>query len=389
MKKKLLTLAVLALAAALALALTGCRNPIENYGNDTYTVSFTPGEGSGITPPSQTVTFGTLIMLPGQGGMIAPFGKIFTGWTMGGGPTYPAGTSYNVTSNVTFTARWDPSYTVIFSAGDGSGTAPASQTVASGTSITLPNRGGMTAPPGKTFTGWTMGGQNYTAGASYTVTSNVTFTARWIDSGGVYTVSFTPGGGSGTAPDSRSAEIGESITLPSKEDMIAPAGKAFDGWTWAGQTYPAGVSYTPTSDVTLTARWIDSGGGTDPFAGTWVNVQSSGGVTVTTTVTASGGEYEQKLKLVLVSSGSTLGEAGLTFGTYTFSGTTVTMTSTKMNLNILKEGLYPGVTYSEDWRTFEELPTEYQAEPWEPSVITITGGNTFTINAETYIKTGG
>ncbi|MDR1216906.1 MAG: InlB B-repeat-containing protein, partial [Treponema sp.] len=65
-------------------------------------------------------------------------------------------------------------YTVSYDSGDGSGTVPASQTVASGTSINLPGKGNMTAPSGKAFNGWRTGGQNYNVGDSYTVTGNVT-----------------------------------------------------------------------------------------------------------------------------------------------------------------------------------------------------------------------
>jgi hypothetical protein len=74
----------------------------------------------------------------------------------------------------------DPvTYTVSFSPGEGIGTAPANQKVETGTIITLPNQGGMTAPTGKTFAGWKAGGQDYAAGDSFTVTADTVFTARW------------------------------------------------------------------------------------------------------------------------------------------------------------------------------------------------------------------
>jgi hypothetical protein len=75
-------------------------------------------------------------------------------------------------------------YTVDFAVGDGGGTPPASQTVNSGQSITLPGQGNMTAPTSKSFNGWKTGGQNYAAGVSYTVNGNVTFIARWETIGG-------------------------------------------------------------------------------------------------------------------------------------------------------------------------------------------------------------
>ncbi|MDR2499692.1 MAG: InlB B-repeat-containing protein [Treponema sp.] len=72
-----------------------------------------------------------------------------------------------------------PTYTVSFDKGEGTGTPPADKPAASGTPITLPGAGDLTAPAGKTFNGWKTGGNTYSAGDSYTVTGNVTFIAQW------------------------------------------------------------------------------------------------------------------------------------------------------------------------------------------------------------------
>jgi uncharacterized repeat protein (TIGR02543 family) len=144
--------------------------------------------------------------------MTAPSGKTFDGWSAGG-QNYAAGDSYTVTGNVTFTAQWttgssnSTTYTVSYDRGEGTGTAPYSQTVASGTSITLPTIGSMTAPSGKTFNGWSAGGQNYAAGDSYTVTGNVTFTAQWTTGSSSGTKPSTPIGVTATAQSSSSIEI--------------------------------------------------------------------------------------------------------------------------------------------------------------------------------------
>jgi hypothetical protein len=75
-------------------------------------------------------------------------------------------------------------YTATYAVGRGSGEAPAKQTVDEGTAIYLPNQGSMTAPMGETFDGWKDGGGTaYTAGESYTVDANVTFTAQWKTGG--------------------------------------------------------------------------------------------------------------------------------------------------------------------------------------------------------------
>jgi hypothetical protein len=170
----------------------------------------------------------------------------------------------------------DDDLTVTYNAGEGGGTAPDSQSVASGTSITLPDQGSMTAPEKKIFAGWSAGGQTYAAGASYAVTADVTFTAQWVDSIVTYTITYSAGGGGGTAPDSRSVASGTSITLPAQGSMTAPEKKTFAGWSAGGQTYAAGASYAVTADVTFTAQWVDSivtytipysaggGGGTAP-----------------------------------------------------------------------------------------------------------------------------
>lgn len=72
-------------------------------------------------------------------------------------------------------------YTVSFNANGGSGSV-SSQTVNSGTSITLPSASGLTYT-GHTFLNWNTAsngsGTSYSVGSSYTVTSNVTLYAIW------------------------------------------------------------------------------------------------------------------------------------------------------------------------------------------------------------------
>jgi len=73
-------------------------------------------------------------------------------------------------------------YTVTFNANNGSGTAPGSQTVEPGSSVTLPDGSGLTRTD-YFFGGWNTNasgaGTNYAAGASYTPTGNVTLYAQW------------------------------------------------------------------------------------------------------------------------------------------------------------------------------------------------------------------
>jgi uncharacterized repeat protein (TIGR02543 family) len=113
MKNKKLVAAMLgkaALAAWLAwgLGCAGCVNLTADNGGKaetTYTVSYSVGLGTGAAPASQTAKEGTVITLPYQGSMAAPSGQIFYGW-LAGSSIYPAGTSYTVQGDITFTAQW-------------------------------------------------------------------------------------------------------------------------------------------------------------------------------------------------------------------------------------------------------------------------------------------
>ena len=138
----------------------------------TYTVTFN-ANGHGSAPAAQPVNYGKKATKPAD--------PSATGYTFGGWYTDSACTnSYNfnsvVTGHLTLYAKWTPTYTVTFNA-NGHGTAPASQTVAQGSTATKP-----TDPTvaNYTFDGW------YTDAAcqnSYSfstqITGNITLYAKW------------------------------------------------------------------------------------------------------------------------------------------------------------------------------------------------------------------
>jgi len=98
--------------------------------------------------------------------------------------TYPVtltannGVSSNATASFTLTvsAVQVTNYTVTYNTDGGTSAAIAPVTVASGTTISLPSA---PAKSGNIFKGWSNGSTTLNAGASYTVTGNVTFTAQW------------------------------------------------------------------------------------------------------------------------------------------------------------------------------------------------------------------
>jgi uncharacterized repeat protein (TIGR02543 family) len=239
-------------------------------GTATYTVTFNAnGATSGTTPTAQTASSGSSVTLPSGSGLTKT-SYTFGGWNTnaeGTGTNYAANASYTVTATVTLYAKWDavPTYTVTFDANGGSGTAPTAQTASSGSSVTLPNGSGLTKT-GCTFGGWNTNssstGTNYNAGASYTVTGNITLYAKWNA-----TVTFNINGAtSGTAPTAQTANYGSSVTLPSGSGLTK-TGYTFDGWNTNSSgtetNYNAGASYTVTGNITLYAKWVIPGGTTN------------------------------------------------------------------------------------------------------------------------------
>ena len=68
-----------------------------------------------------------------------------------------------------------------------------------------------------------------------------------------YTVAFLSGGASGTMEPVK-VKCGSAIKLPAC-DFIPAEGMDFAGWNINGKTYAVGASFTPESDVTVTAQW--------------------------------------------------------------------------------------------------------------------------------------
>ncbi len=168
-----------------------------------------------------------------------------------------SGTQGYITLNVSEAVT---SYTVSFNSNGGS-SSPSSQTVTSGSTITLPSPG---SKSGYTFDGW-YDGSSYAggSGSSYKVSKNVTLTASWSLEVIYYThnLYYDANGGSG-APSSQSSRITSSgtdftvsSTVPSK------SGHTFLGWskssTASSPSYYAGssVHVNGNSSVTLYAVW--------------------------------------------------------------------------------------------------------------------------------------
>jgi|694.fasta_scaffold34899_7 uncharacterized repeat protein (TIGR02543 family) len=165
-----------------------------------------------------------------------------------------------------------PVYTVTWNV-NGGDTTHASSTFTSGGSVTAPTP----TRSGYTFLYWrdTIS-HDYTysvnaGGTFYPPSQNITMYARWTPL--QYTVTYDANGGS-VSPSSASVNQGSSVTLPTP----TRTNYTFDGWytaTTGGSLVGAGGnSYTPTSNITIYARWS---------AATYTITWNANGGTVTTT----------------------------------------------------------------------------------------------------------
>ena len=220
-----------------------------------YTVTFNANGGTGTMAPQVSNVAANLTL-----NSFTRTGYTFNGWNTNAdgtsGTNYADGASYPFTANVTLYAKWtaNPTHTVTYANGGGTGTLPTQSPVSEGASFTVASGATLTRA-GFTFAGWHDGTNPYAAGASYTMgTSNVTLTAQWT-ANPTHTVTYANGGGTGTLPTQSPVSEGASFTVASGATLTR-AGFTFAGWHDGTNPYAAGASYTMgTSNVTLTAQW--------------------------------------------------------------------------------------------------------------------------------------
>ena len=222
--------------AFMAAAITGCKGSATP--EDTtpkFTVTFDTDGGSAVA--KKTVKEGEKVSEPA-----APTkaGYEFEGWFIGD-------TAYDfsseVTANITLKAKWYKVYTVTFESNGGS--TVAKQTVKEGTSAETP---AIPTRAGYSFLAWYLNGEAYNF--STPVTSDITLTATWKIAN--YTVTFDADNGktnevqvvTGFTTATRPA------TSPTKD------GYTFIDWYYNGSPFEFNTPIT--SDITLTAEWIDN-----------------------------------------------------------------------------------------------------------------------------------
>ena len=172
-----------------------------------------------------------------------PSGKQFKGWSLTTDGAIV--TKVDMTENRTVYAIWENipvvTYTVSFAANGGTGTM-ADVTGISG-KYTLPANG-FTAPAGKQFKAWSVGGVEKVVGDKITVTANTTVTAVW--EAVEYNVTVTGGTASvGAGTPITKATMGTTVTLTAG---AAPSGKVFDKW----EVVSGGITLADANSATTT-----------------------------------------------------------------------------------------------------------------------------------------
>ena len=219
-------------------------------------------------------------------------------------------------------------YTVSFNANGGTGTM-ADVTDISG-EYTLPANG-FTAPSGKQFKAWSVGGSEKAVGDKITVTANTTVTAVWEDIPVVtYTVSFDANGGTGSMADVTG--VSGEYTLPAN-GFTAPAGKQFKAWSVGGVEKAVGDKITVTANTTVTAVWeaieynvTVTGGTASVGAGTPITKATMGTTVTLTAGAAPTGKVFDKWEVV--SGGITLADANSATTTFTMPASAVSVKAT-------------------------------------------------------------
>jgi uncharacterized repeat protein (TIGR02543 family) len=354
-----------------------------------YTVTFNADGGSPSTQ-TRTVNSGASVGAENMPTEPVQSGSTFGGWytaTSGGGTQFTAATT--VSGNITVYAKWTiTQYTVTFDVNGGGGSAPASQTVNVGTAISLPGQGSMTPSGGKAFAGWESGGSYYWGGDSYTVTGNVTFTARWWET------SSMPAGLSlavSLAWISANAQGGGSYTIVlSGDETSAPSMLSYSGKT-VGITLTGGAAvrkvnlgsngslFTVGSGVTLTLGNNVTLRGRNYNTASLVRVNGGGRL-----VMNAGSEIGYNT----VSSASTSSYGGGVYvggGTFTMEGGTIRNNTASASTDSYGGGVYVSGTFTMSGGTISGNTAAASSSDYSTSSD---GGGVY-VSSGTFIMSGG
>ena len=225
------------------------------------------GGTAGSTAQQNNVTYGNTENLAANG--FSKTGYDFDFWSTAAGGTTKVSKISDLDANalaktpggtVTLFAIWKvKTYTVSYAANGGGGQMTG-EALAYGATHNL-KANGFSAPGGKAFKEWSVGGVSKQPGNAITVTADVRVDAVWED---VYQVTFNAGEGTGSMA-AATVRAGQSYTLPAN-GFSAPDGQLFKEWSVSGisEGKAPGASITPSANVTVTAIWEYEGPPEEP-----------------------------------------------------------------------------------------------------------------------------
>ena len=235
-----------------------------------YTVTFHANGGYFGTDKRTTEQFSGALLSVTPTPKNADTHKAFVGWYYDAAGTKPAGnlTSYVVTSNITFYAKWETGYSVTLNANGGYFESNGGQieqfAVKKGATV-LGAMEPLNANSGKKFEGWYLD-QACTKAAGnlgeYTVNSDVTFYAKWVTN--ICAITFDANGGY-FEWDNSSQVVEYWIKGQKGHNTVTPlnrnAYKVFSGWYYdKNVTRAVGDlnNYTVTGNIIFYAKWDDA-----------------------------------------------------------------------------------------------------------------------------------
>lgn len=325
-----------------------------------YTVTYSKGSVAGANGADQTatkthgVTLGLLNSDDANDGF-SKTGYTVTGWSTnadGSTTDFALGANYTTDAAVTLYPVWTANtYTVSYTyngATGGNSVSSVDYTV-DGILVALPNP----TKTGYTFAGWYSNiGLTTSAGAggaSYTPTDDVTLYAKW--DANTFTVIYAYNGATGgNSDDDDQYTTGDTvITLPTP----TKEGYNFSGWysdaTLTTSVGAAGDDYSPTSNLTIYAKWTAI-----TRSVTYSNETSEVDLSTSGSVPVDSGSYIIGDTVVVKANSGSLARTG-----YTFEGWVTNSNGTGTALNAGET-----VTVAEDDITFYPK--------WEPATYTLT-----------------
>jgi len=175
----------------------------------------------------------------------------FNGWYDGANTYFPGATYLTQSANIVFTAQWvGKEFRVSYDFNGGAGNVGGSYLHTYGSSAySLPTTG--LSLTDYNFGGWSTSPGGTSVGSTFAPSSDISLYAIWNIA--IYRLSFD--GQSGMSESSTAkVTIGQSLLLPG----ATRANHTLQGWSTqqsGGSITAAGASFTPSSDVTLYARW--------------------------------------------------------------------------------------------------------------------------------------